>query len=510
VSIGALALIVLLLVKAAGKDARESDQAHLALRMTMTILGYTLFVWGALHGISLLQQGEHLGWLFFALLPSLALLLLLLAWPTAVIEKILVPKGLVRATYYTALVLLWHVPDRRGQALLLAHRALLHAPPLCNTDEDEAFLAKRLALVSQGAAALLAAAMQLARTQGLAQAVPLLRCVDTLDPKLQNPWAMETAHELLVVEAISRGDWPKAASHKAGVFSSPLTHFLGDCARVFVSKPDGAQAANLADRIDWRTHWQRLSAEQRQHLQWLLARAQNHRPQKTGSSELNMSERPRIELALAALTRLWLAPPHATDPSRLRAVGETWDQALSDKALQQKLLTRALALGIPGAEQKAKDTLRAQVVATLRGYLAQGAVSMEKLFPDGKMPAKSVLLEASLAVRAEFLEKFEALTGKLEERTLDKRALPWLDEWREWAQVRDAYQRIDDFGGLEARRLAWTSLHRQANNWACWLWNERSEKVLANAVFRFLEREAEALGDDRSLQLARKNVGSGL
>ena len=62
----------------------------------------------------------------------------------------------------------------------------------------------------------------------------------------------------------------------------------------------------------------------------------------------------------------------------------------------------------------------------------------------------------------------------------------------------------------EARRLAWTSLHRQANNWACWLWNARSEKVLANAVFRFLLRESLAIGDDRTAQLAKKNVGSGL
>lgn len=223
-----------------------------------------------------------------------------------------------------------------------------------------------------------------------------------------------------------------------------------------------------------------------------------------------MADRPRLDVALAALGRLWRTEAEAVRPEQLRRVGELWDRALADKDTERLLMTRALSLAIPGSEHKAQQNLRTQVVATLRSYLSHGAVPMSKLVPEGAVPQKSVLAEAALAVRAELLEQFESATNQLEERTTDKRELPWLDEWREWAQVRDSYQRIEDFGGAEARRLAWTSLHRQANNWACWLWNARSEKVLANAVFRFLLRESEALGDDRTAQLAKKNVGSGL
>ena len=60
-------------------------------------------------------------------------------------------------------------------------------------------------------------------------------------------------------------------------------------------------------------------------------------------------------------------------------------------------------------------------------------------------------------------------------------------------------------GGLAVRRLAWVPMHREVCNWAVWLWNERKEKVLANAVFRFLQRQR--LNDESRIALARKKRG---
>jgi hypothetical protein len=42
-------------------------------------------------------------------------------------------------------------------------------------------------------------------------------------------------------------------------------------------------------------------------------------------------------------------------------------------------------------------------------------------------------------------------------------------------------------------------------NFAVWLYNDRTEKPLANAIFRLLEAEAVALGDAESERLNKKN-----
>ena len=43
-----------------------------------------------------------------------------------------------------------------------------------------------------------------------------------------------------------------------------------------------------------------------------------------------------------------------------------------------------------------------------------------------------------------------------------------------------------------------------------WLYNERKERPLGNAVFRFCLREAEAVGDERAVALQTKNVACGI
>ena len=119
-------------------------------------------------------------------------------------------------------------------------------------------------------------------------------------------------------------------------------------------------------------------------------------------------------------------------------------------------------------------------------------------------------MTAAHGVRTQLLEEIEQACDALHDRTTDKRALPILDEWREWAVLLGRYHRVCKLGGLAVRRLAWAPLHRQACNWAVWLWNERSEKVLANAVFRFLLSEAEHLQDDSRIALDQKNVDAGI
>ena len=63
--------------------------------------------------------------------------------------------------------------------------------------------------------------------------------------------------------------------------------------------------------------------------------------------------------------------------------------------------------------------------------------------------------------------------------------------------------------GLEVRRVLWSRLHSDVCSYAVWLWNQRKERALANAIFRYLLREAEHLGDQDRIDLQKKNVACG-
>lgn len=493
--------VALILGKLWRKEDKQNEHKSEDLRLSLRLAGWLLFFGSLVYALGQLSHGA-VQWLLVPLG-----LLLLLQRPMFLVQEVFLPRGWVKWTYRGALLSLWLTPDRRGQALLYGNLALLRAPLHHDPRADEEYLTAHQKQLPGGAASLVAAAMLLARREGLAAAGPILRCLDTVDDTVKPDWAMAVACELQLVELIRIGDWRKVRKLSAECKKTPLIEFLAACAQVFVPMPEESPPSR--DSLYWL--W--LRAPQKQHLWRLLEQAQDHKPavtESTPNQSPQMADQPRLAAALRALGQLWRREAHLVRPEQLRRVGELWDHALADKETERMVMTRALTLTIPGSEHKALQTLRTQVVATLHSYLRQGAMPTSKLFPDGQIPNRSVLGEAVLAVRAELLEQFEAATTKLEERTTDKRVLPWLDEWREWAQIRDSYQRLEEFGGAEARRLGWTALHRQANNWACWLWNARGEKVLANAVFRFLLRESEALGDDRTGQLAKKNVGSGL
>ena len=102
-----------------------------------------------------------------------------------------------------------------------------------------------------------------------------------------------------------------------------------------------------------------------------------------------------------------------------------------------------------------------------------------------------------------FLEQFEAQTNKLEERTQDKRSLPWLDEWREG---RRSASRIKDrrlwrngsaAAGVDITASAGEQLGLLAVECA-------QRKVLAMRCFVSCCVESDALGDERTSQLAKR------
>ena len=74
----------------------------------------------------------------------------------------------------------------------------------------------------------------------------------------------------------------------------------------------------------------------------------------------------------------------------------------------------------------------------------------------------------------------------------------------------ERYEHAARRGGPEVRRLLWSRLHGDVCGYAVWLWNQRKERPLGNAIFRYLLREATELGDAERRALQEKNVACGV
>jgi len=75
---------------------------------------------------------------------------------------------------------------------------------------------------------------------------------------------------------------------------------------------------------------------------------------------------------------------------------------------------------------------------------------------------------------------------------------------------RALYERGVARAGDELRRLAFVKVHSDGCTLAVWMFNDRKERALGNAIFRFLLSEAEALDDARAIGLQTKNVACGV
>jgi hypothetical protein len=61
-------------------------------------------------------------------------------------------------------------------------------------------------------------------------------------------------------------------------------------------------------------------------------------------------------------------------------------------------------------------------------------------------------------------------------------------------------------GGLALRQIAFPQIHTPACNYAVWLWNQRSELLIADTIFRWLLAEATVVGDAEAIDLQKRNI----
>lgn len=323
------------------------------------------------------------------------------------------------------------------------------------------------------------------------------------------------AGEWLVVDAAERGDWKTVM--RLGVrdaIASPTTRFLAFAAarvrrEALIGEPS---ATDVGLRWMW---WRSMG---RSHLRPLLARALatprvlHHRkpppppPADPSPPVLDPAAFAGDPVAHAqALHALWSTTPELErqwTPTRAAELCRAWDAAFAGPVLE-RLTERARALTVVTRPEVAAAQLRHTVGEELAALAARAQLPLPALQECGGIGA-----EAAMLLRGELILGVEKLSQALRTRTKDKRALPSVEELREWNGLKRAYERAATLGGLEVRRVMFPDVHLNVCNYAVWLWNDRKEYGISGPLFRWLLAEAEAVGDEEAIALQKKNVGT--
>ena len=421
---------------------------------------------------------------------GIQVVLMLILFPWFFARRLFIPLGWVRPAYVMgwAAMIRFRV-DRKGGAALAAAWALCHrrkaAPALA------AFVERRLERCKPVRGAAVTAAGLLCAARGDHDgARQLLGSVAWMAATVCPHAAAGYANEWLAVDAASEGRWHKVLELARGGNRSAMTMFLAAAAARLLG-----QSTSRAPLI-WRWLW----AHDRLETWSLLRRAWAMAP---ATPEVSPAEPPAIdgseaERALAAHAVLLARGPRLVD---VVAVARRWDEALDSASLRRRAAERALSLAAPSGEA-ALQSMRSAVEADLAAALAGG---------DGLLPSlgSGVLGRAVSQVRNQLLTEVESLSSELRQRAVDKRALRGIDEWRELVALRVACDRALRRGGTELLRLGFAKVHPDACKLAVWLWNERRERALAHAVFRWLHDLAVAVEDAEAEALQSKNLACG-
>ena len=462
---------------------------------------WAVFVWTVLVPLGLSFALFTLAGQLWAIVPLAAITLIALPFPIA--RAVLVPLGQARLAYWLTLGsdVFFHL-DRKGGAALTGAWALAMQPEL---DEAMAsWLAGRLGehqpLRGAGVAA---TAMLLAARGDRDGARALFATVEAIDDRVCPPAAKRIANAWLASDAAERGEWQRVA--ELGVTltrGGRLGWLLAGVAQSLLLDP------SAPDRFGLWLRW--ALAPHRAATKPMVERALVARdggfidPEEeppiapTDAPDGEDAIHTALSLHTAVLAR---AAVRAED---VRAVGQAWDAALEDAATERLLNERALVLGASGPAATLAR-VRAAIEEDLAGVVLASALPLKELGDRGTL---TVRVRARL--RDRMLSEVEAASDAIRRRVDDKRELPAEGEWREWANLAERYERGVQSAGEDFRRLSFAKIYPDLCGFAVWLFNDRKQRPLGNAIFRWLLAEAEALDDQRAIALQTKNVACGV
>jgi hypothetical protein len=469
---------------------------------------FTAAVWSILVPIGLVLFAGVLAGQIYLLPPLLIIVALALPWTTT--RLLLIPLGLARAAYWlTRTAEVAFDGDLPGGAALAGAWALLR-----RREPDEAttaWLEDRLrptTIQTLGGAGILATGLLLAARGDRDGARAIIRTVVEIDARACPVTARRLAAGWLAADAASRGAWSEVAEIGVGWSSGRQAWLLSAVAQSLLGEPLAPGRLGL---------WMRWAiAPNRRATRPIVRRALDvldgvyldvESPTAAPAPPPIVND-DAWSTAIAHHAALLTKPIASVEAGDLLALGRAWDAIFEDRGAERILKERALLIGADSSS-RTLARLRDDVETDLAAVVLARDVGLDA--PAGSAAAPSPTLDhARRRVRDQLLVGVESASDGLRRRIDEKREIPAVDEWREWTALRLAYEHGTRIAGQHFRVLAFQKIHPDATSLAVWLFNERHQRPLGNAIFKWLLNEATVLDDERAIVLQTKNVACGI
>ena len=507
---------VLVAMLASSSGSKQQPQAPVSAGAVVAVLIWTILgpAWFYELGLVLETIGRGAwGEAAVALGFFLATSIVLFPWPIA--RRILIPLGQVRLAWAVTRLSFWawRRDVRNGAVIAGAWAAIRRAqagpdgslaPELLTWLEARRDQPPRGTVRWRTGGAGIVATGLLAEARGdRATARRLLSSALELAEPTRPPTAIELASAWLAAEAMERGAWREVEflARTAPLRTRRLLWFGGVAARVTGIAPLPSDAKLIA--------------------LWLLApgRVAGYPLLRRALATPAAPPRPTSRVQAPARGRAadtrdpWLAALElhadtlARDPGELGRddlvrLGAAWDEAFADPELSRRLIARGVALG---SHAQDPAPLAARVRDDLLALVRAAGLELGPLSETSE-----VLGRAARELHGELLDGLEISANALEARVRAQREHPAVDEWQAFLGVREQYADAVAVGGLELRRLAFQAVHAAVCALAVWLWNTRSERAIANAMFHWLLAEAIIVDDAEAIRLQERNVDCGV
>ncbi len=418
----------------------------------------------------------------------------LFPWYTT--RRILVPLGLAKTAYQVCRLsrVTWR-EDKPGGPALAAAWALARSK-----NPSAADIAWVEAKLDQGSPALQASGIVamglLAAAKGeLTEARRLLESIGAFDERIATRPIRRIASSWLLGDAAAEGRWEQVLQitlSKRTPWSRTMW-LLDAIARRELGKP----MSTLGLWVFWLMAPRRLRTFR---FVALVARRPEMQQHAHALGSIRVFPGAPLEAALYRHCSALTQPPR---PAELVNVALAWERALDDRSVHHRLEARAAVIGASNAAS-AIDEVRALVEAELAPMVTGDLAQL------GKSALPRLVSQAFDARRDELHRELEDRASRLDARREAGREVPSTEEWRELQITIAIYRDLCALGGIGERSLAFSVIRDRLVNYGAWLFNARTEKPVANAVFRFLHSEAVVLGDEESAALNRKNIDCGL
>jgi hypothetical protein len=437
-------------------------------------------------------------------------------FPWSIARLWLIPRGHVRLAGLITRLSFWvWRGDVLGGSLVAASWALARGAHRGKPASPEAvaWIERRLSAPTNpnsrwtlGGAGILAAGLMAEARRDREQARRIIASAGELSASAWPPVAMKLAWGWLCAEAMTRGAWREVdlLARTAPVESRSLAFIKSVAARLTGTAP----VPN-----DLVVQWQWFAAPRRLATRELMRRAvsapatarkMEDREREREGPEPSLPDGPPLVTAMTLHAHtLALDPKRVTRP-QLARLAHAWDAALEDPQLQQQIEARGEALGSHPSScttESLAEVVREDLLTLVRAAgLELGPLSEES----------EILGRAARRLHGELLDALEVTVHALEGRVESKRELPAIDEWQAFLALREQYAEAVALGGLTLRRLAFSTVHAPVCSLAVWLWNNRSERAIGNAMFGWLLAEAIIVDDAEAIRLQERNVGCGV